>query len=35
MLLEGPGAWGGAQQGPRAGVGRGWGGALTLVKAGE
>lgn len=32
MLLEGPGGWGGAQQGPRAGVGRGRGGALGLVK---
>lgn len=32
MLLEGPGGWGGAQQGPRAGVGRGWGGALGLIK---
>lgn len=35
MLLEGPGAWGGAQQGSRVGVGRGWGGALSLVKAEE
>lgn len=35
MLLEGPGAWGGAQQSSRAGVGRGWEGALSLVKAEE
>lgn len=35
MLLEDPGAWGGAQQGPRVGVDRAWGEALSLVKAGE
>lgn len=34
VLLEGPGARGGAEQGPGAGVGRGWGKALSLVKAG-
>lgn len=35
MLLEGSGGWREAQLGPRAGVGRDWGGALSLVKARE
>lgn len=34
-LLECSGGWGEAQQGPGAGVDRGWGRVLNLLKAGE